>query len=60
MNFPSQIFLTIHGYRATILKKTSLWLLSFYMAVATYCHYEKLRKTMSTAIVLELLKTMIL
>ena len=26
-----------HGYRAAILKKSSLWLLPSYMAVATYC-----------------------
>ena len=37
--------------RAAILKKNSLWLLPFYMAVATYCYYEKVRRTMCTAIV---------
>ena len=30
-----------HGYRAAILKKNSLWLLPFYMAVATYFYYKK-------------------
>ena len=33
-----------HGYRAAILKKSSLWLLPFYMAVATHNHYDKVRK----------------
>ena len=40
-----------HGYRAAILKKNFLWLLPFYMVVATYFYYEKIRKTMRTAIV---------
>ena len=44
-----------HGYRLAILKKNPLWLLSFYMAV-TSCYYEKLRRTMRTAIVSMLLK----
>ena len=41
INFPQQIFFNEinHGYRAT-----------FYMAVATYCYYEKVRKMMRTAI----------
>ena len=53
MNFPSQIvFNNInHGYRAAILKKNSLWLLQFFMVVATYCYYEKVHRTMHTAIV---------
>ena len=53
MNFPSQIFFNDinHGYRAAILKKNFLWLLPFYMVVATYFYYEKIRKTMRTAIV---------
>ena len=57
MNFPSQIFFNDinHGYRAAILKKSSLWLLPSYMAVATYCYYEKVRRTMRTTIVLYLL-----
>ena len=44
------------GYRAAISKKSSLWLLSFYMAMATYCYYEKVRRTLRTAIVSYLLK----
>ena len=58
MNFTSQIFFNDinHGYRAAILKKSSLWLLPFYMAVATYCYYKKVRRTMRTAIVSYLLK----
>ena len=54
MNFPSQIFFNYnnHGYRAAILKKRSLWLIPFYMAVATYCHYKKVHRMMRTAIVL--------
>ena len=58
MNFRSQIFFNDinHGYRATILKKSFLWLLPFYMAVATYCFYKKIRRTMRTAIVSYLLK----
>ena len=58
MNFPSQTFCNDinHGYRAAILKKSSLWLLPFYMAVATYSYYKKVRRTMRTAIVSYLLK----
>ena len=33
------------------LKKNSLWLLPLYMVVATYFYYEKVRRTMRTAIV---------
>ena len=53
MNFPSQIFFNniSHGHRAAILKKTFLWLLPFYMVVATYSYYEKVCGTMHTAIV---------
>ena len=53
MNFPSQIsFNDInHGYRAAILKKSYLWLLPFYMAVATNCYYKNVQRTMCTAIV---------
>ena len=52
MNFPSQIFFNdINlGYRAAVLKKKILWLLPFYMVVATYFNYEKVRRTMHTAI----------
>ena len=58
MNFRSHIIFNdiIHGYRAAWLKKNSLWLLLFYMAVASYCFYEKVRRTMHTAIVSYLLK----
>ena len=58
MNFPSQIFFSDinHGYRAAILKKRSLGLLPFYIAVATCCYYRKVRRTMRTAIVSYLLK----
>ena len=58
MNFPSQIFFndTNHGYRTAILKKSFLWRLPFYMAVATYCYYEKVRRTRRTATVSYLLK----
>ena len=38
------------------MKENPLWLLPFYMAVATSCCYEKGRKTMRTAIVSCLLK----
>ena len=53
MNFSSKIFLNDinHGYRAAILNKYILWLLQFYMAVATYFCYQKVGKTMCTAIV---------
>ena len=56
MNFPSQIFFNDnnHGYRAAILKKSSLWLLSFFMAVPNYCYYKK--NDAQTAIVSYLLK----
>ena len=47
---------TNHGYRAAILKKNDLWLLPFYMVLATYFYYEKVRRTMRTAIVSNLLK----
>ena len=51
--FPSQTFFNDinHGYRAAILKKNYLWLLPFYMVVATSFCYEKVRRTMRTAIV---------
>ena len=45
-----------HGHRVAILKKKILWLLPFYMAVATYFYYEKVRRTMRTAIISYLLK----
>ena len=65
MNFPSQIFFNDindinHGYTAAGLKKSFLWLLPFYVAVATYFYYERLRRTMRTAIVSYLLKINVL
>ena len=61
MNFSLQIFFNDinHGYRAGILKKNSLWLLPLYIAMATYFYYEKVRRTTCTAIVSNLLKTII-
>ena len=58
MNFPSQIFFNDinHGYSAAMLKKNSLRLLLFYMVVANYFYYEKVRRTMRTAIVSNLPK----
>ena len=56
--FFTNIFLTILiSYGADILKKNVLWLLLFYMVVATYFYYEKVRRMMRTAIVSNLLKT---
>ena len=62
MNFPSQILFNDinHGYRAAILKKDFPWLPPFHMAVATYCYYEKVRRTMRIAILLYLLKWLFL
>ena len=48
-----------HGYRAAMLKKSSLWLLQFYVIVATFFYYRMMRRTMRTAIVSNLLNTMI-
>ena len=58
MNFLSQIFFNDinHGYRATLLKKKSLWLLPLYMVVATYFCYETVGRAIRTAIVSNLLK----
>ena len=58
MNFPSQILFNDvnHGYRAAMLKKSFLWVLPPYMAVATYYYYKKACRTMHTAIVFYLLK----
>ena len=63
MKFPSQIFFNDinHGYKAaTIIKKNSLWLLPFYMVVAFFFYYEKVCRTMRTAIVSKLLKLALL
>ena len=57
--FSSWIFLErdfLSWYRTAISKKSSLWLLPYYVAVATYCCYEKVRRTMHTAILSYLLK----
>ena len=58
MSFPSQKFFNDinHGCKAALLKKKPLWLLSFYMDVASYYYYEKVRRTMRTAIVSYLLR----
>ena len=50
MNFPLQIFFKdfYHGYKAALLKKNSLWLLSIYMDVASYCYYKKGAERMRT------------
>ena len=45
-----------HGYKAALLKKNYLWLLSFYMDVTSYCYYEKVCRRMNTAVVSYLLK----
>ena len=56
--FFTNIFLKILiSYKADILKKNVLWLLLFYMVVATYFYYEKVRRMMRTAIVSNLLNT---
>ena len=61
MNFPSQIFFNDinHDYRAVISRKNSLWLLPFYMIEATYFDYEKVRRTMRTAIASNFLQDLI-
>ena len=58
MNFASHIFFNDidQGYRTAILKKNPLWLHPIYMAVTTSCYYEKVHRTMRTAIVSYLLK----
>ena len=62
MNFLSQTFLNdiTHGYRPAILNKNSLWLLPFYMVMATYFYNETVRRATRTATVLNLLKLTIL
>ena len=59
MNFSSQMFFNDinYGYRADILKKSSLWLLPSYMAVVIYYSYEKVRRKTRTGIVSHLLKS---
>ena len=55
MNFPSQIFFNDinHRYRAAILKKNSLWLLPFYMAVAAYYFGDFIVRDIKIAVYLE-------
>ena len=62
MTFTSQIFFkdVNHGCRAAVLKKSSLWLLPFFMTVATYCCYEKVCRTMRTSIASYLFKQRVL
>ena len=55
MNFPSQIFFNNIGYKAALLKKNSLWLLSIYMDVASYCYYEKGRRTNACSLSISIL-----
>ena len=58
MNFPSQIFLVILiMVTEQLYERKILCLLLFYMAVATYCYYEKVCRMMLTATVQYLLKT---
>ena len=46
MIFPSSFFNDInHGYRAAILKKISLWLLPFYVVVATFAIMKRSAET---------------
>ena len=45
------------NHMVAILKKNYLWLLPFYMTVATYIYYEKVRWTIRTTLVSCLLKS---
>ena len=58
MNFPSHVFFNDinHCYNAAILKKNSLWLFLFYIALATYYYSEKEHRALRSAIVSYLLK----
>ena len=60
MNVLLQIFFNNinHGYEAAVSKKNYLWLIPFSMAVATYSYYEKVHRTMHTAILSYLPKSM--
>ena len=53
MNFPSQIFFNNinHGYRAAIFLKKNFVAASILHVVAIYFYYERVRRTMRTAIV---------
>ena len=48
-----------HGYRTVTLKKNPLWLLPFFMAVATSYYYGNVRRTMRTAIASQLLNRLV-
>ena len=52
----TDVFKRYHSYGAAILKENPLWLLPFYMAMATSCCYENVHRMMRTAIVLYLFK----
>ena len=58
MNFPSQIFYNDinHGYRAAILKKKNFVDAFILNGCDTYFYYEKVRRTMRTAIVSSIIK----
>ena len=47
-------YLSVFTLNARKQLNKKLWLLSFFMAVATYCYYEKVRRMMCTTIVLYL------
>ena len=57
MNFPSQIFFNNinHGYRAAIFLKKKIVAASILHVVAIYFYYERVRRTMRTAMVSNLL-----
>ena len=58
MNFPSHILFNDinHCYGPAILKEKFFRLLPSLMSVTTYFHYEKVRRTMRTAIASNFLK----
>ena len=60
MNFSSKMFFNDanHGFRAAVLNENPLRLLPLYMAVATSCYYEKVRRTIHAVIVSHLLNTL--
>ena len=63
MNFSSQIFFNVinHGYRQNSYIKEKLFVAaSILCGVATYFYYEKVRRTIRTAIVSNLLKLLII
>ena len=53
MNFPSNVFLMILiMVTEQLYRKKTLWLLQFFMTMATYCYYEKVHRIMRTTIAL--------